>query len=83
MLYAALTVENVWISALLMQYNMNPTVDSFIWVIPNILAIICKPIIETYVQCFDVTIFKYIDQIVVNLTLAAIGHYIVTTSTFV
>lgn len=77
------TVENVWISALMMQYNLSPTADCFIWVIPSILTIILKPIIETYVQSFDVTIMKYIDQIVINLVLAAVGHYIVTLSTVV
>lgn len=78
----AKTVENVWISALMLQYNLNPSLDCFIWVLPSLLAIMMKPVIETYVQSFDITIIKYIDQIVVNLIFAAVGHYIVTCSTF-
>lgn len=66
-----------------MQYHISRRLDCVIWVIPCILAILLKPIAESYVAGFYITISKFKNMLAFNLLGSALGLYCVTCSTFV
>lgn len=79
--YVARSIQNVWITTLLMQYGIHPWLDCVIWSLPIFLSIAVKPYLENYTARFLITVATYIDIIFLFLLVGAGGHYLLTLST--
>lgn len=44
------SVENLWITALMISLETPNIIDSFIWITPNIIAILLRPALIAYVH---------------------------------
>lgn len=79
----ARAIENVWVTALMMQYAVHPYFDCVAWSLPFFLSVALKPYYENYTGRFIVSVAKYIDEISLFLVVGAAGHYLLTISTSV
>ena len=80
--YQGFAVETTFITALLVEYAMESIIDSFIWIIPNILIILLKPYYQHYLQDKMQSPHSYVNNSIACLVLAGAGNLIVVLSTY-
>ena len=76
-------MENVWITALMIEFGTPDNVDAFIWIIPNIISIIIRPYLIHIVHKTHEREQSELDMIYVFGVLAAGGCALVAISCFI
>jgi hypothetical protein len=66
---------------MLMITHGNPnTLDSFVWIVPIIIAIFLRPYLVRYIHSINYKVYREINLISICLVLGALGCYLVGLS---
>lgn len=70
-------IENVWVTMLMITQNLPNTIDSFIWILPIIIAIFVRPFLVRYVHGITFRVYREISLVSFFLVLGALGCFLV------
>jgi hypothetical protein len=73
-------IENVWITMVMITNKTPNLMDSFVWIVPVVLAIIIRPYIIRYAHHHHLTLFREIAVTSLSLIVGAVGCLIVASS---
>jgi len=70
-------MENVWITMVMITHKTPDLIDSFIWIVPIILAVLIRPYIIGFIHNIKLKVYREINVIILLLIVGGIGCFLV------